>query len=434
MHSTEGSFHGMISRVTANITQSTSEPPPTRASGKGDELEIRIVRTGDELLRSLGAALKALPEHGEGPQALAVRLNIDKVLASRVLKAVRASDPISAVHRMPGPEPLRRVLRALSACGVNDAVVRSAADAVDRYDRLIRHELGDRGSLDVIVSAWVPEARREFELRRKQAAFRAISQLKGAQAGAILATVLLHPSSDPGRLDVVWLNGLFGLERLRPGAGVKLATRKMDPAADRAPTSLDGRGIDDPHAMLLPEFCSSPLPELRVHRAGGVVHYSLASESFGPGSGVDLVFAEVNRAEINRYAQPGPARKGFVFAETAVAAGLLQFDALLHEDVFRGSDASLRIYDTAFEGVANVNDPARDIDTLDLMENVEPLGVGMSRFRSGDVPRYAELLRSVCSAMSWDERRFRGYRCRISYPIYGSQVAMAFDLPPAPER
>ena len=407
---------------------------PKPSPGSGESLEVRILKTGDDLLKALGAALKAMPERGDGPQALAARLQIDKVLASRMLKALRAADPISAVHRMPGPEPLRRVLRAMSDCGVSEPIVRRASDAVDRYDRLIRQDIGDRSSLDAIVSAWVPDARREFELRRKQAAFRAISQLKGSEAAAILATVLLHPSADGTHLDVVWLNGLFGLQRLRPGAGVKLATRRMDrDPAQRAPTALDGTSVDDPHAMMLREFCSSPLPALNVQRTGPVVHYSLASESFGPGSGVDLVFAEVNRAEINRYATADPTRKGYVFAETSVAAGVLQFDALLHEDVFPGSNAALRIYDTALEGVANVNDRSRDIDQLDLMESVEPLGLGMSRFRSADVPRYSELLRTVCDAMSWDERRFRGYRCRINYPVYGSQVAMMFDLPRAPE-
>lgn len=394
------------------------------------DLEVKIVRTGDDLLRSLGAALEGVPERPQGPQALATRLRIDKVLASRLLKAVRSADPISVVHRMPGPDPLRRVLKALAAQGVPAVLVENASTAVDGFEHLIRHELGDRSSLDAIVSAWVPDARREFELRRKQAAFRAMSQLKGAEARTILASVLLHPSDVPGKLDVVWINGLIGLHRTRPGAAVKLATRRMDrEPAQRAPTTLDGRTIDDPRGAMLVEYCSMPTPSLNVQRNGGVVHYSLASEGFGPGSEVDLVFAEVNRGEISRFAQPGSARKGYVFAENSVSAGAIQFDALLHESVFPGSDALLRIYDTAFEGVANVNDRSRDIDMLDMLESVEALGTGLSRFRSSDVPRYAELIAEACGAMKWDGRSFRGYRCRIDYPVYGSQVAMLFDMP-----
>jgi hypothetical protein len=63
---------------------------------------------------------------------------------------------------------------------------------------------------------------------------------------------------------------------------------------------------------------------------------------------------------------------------------------------------------------------------------VESLGTGVSRCRSSDIGRYSELLRTVCDKLGWDGRSFRGYRCRIDYPLYGTQVAMAWDQPQAP--
>lgn len=413
--------------------------PAKRGAGVVEGLDVRIGSTGGELLDTLGAALEGLSAKPSGPQALATRLGIDKVLASRLLKAVRAGDPISAVHRMPGPEPLRRVIAGLEAQGVAAGVVAKARRAVDRFESLIRHDLGDRGALDAIVSAWVPEARREFELRRKQAAFRAMSQLKGAEARAIMATVMLHPSTDGEHLDVLWLNGLIGLQRLRPGAGVKITTRRMSrDRGERMPRTLDGAPVNDLESLMLKEFCSGSSegsaggwPSMRVHHAGEVVHYSLGGDAFGPGSEIDLVFAEASPAELKRYRAPGSARKSYVFAETSVPAAVMQFDAIVHKDVFGGDAPGLRIYDTAFEGVAGANDPARDIDVLDMCEFVEPLGSGLSRCRSGDVPRYAELLRMACDKMSWDASVFRGYRVRIDYPVYGSQATMLFE---APER
>jgi hypothetical protein len=41
------------------------------------------------------------------------------------------------------------------------------------------------------------------------------------------------------------------------------------------------------------------------------------------------------------------------------------------------------------------------------------------------------LIRDVCRRLRWDEMAFRGYRCRVDYPIYGSQIAMAFKPPEA---
>ncbi|MCA9300355.1 MAG: hypothetical protein KDA28_14895, partial [Phycisphaerales bacterium] len=159
------------------------------------------------------------------------------------------------------------------------------------------------------------------------------------------------------------------------------------------------------------------------------VAYTVRDSGFGPRSATNVVFAEANRGEVARYARPGEHRKTFVFAEVSTPSKVLQFDAFIHEDLFHGSDPSLRLYDTTFEGVADINDPARDLDRLDMMETVEALGVGLSRCRSSDVGRYGEILHLVSERLGWKSDAFRGYRCRIDYPLYGAQVALAWDQP-----
>ena len=121
-----------------------------------------------------------------------------------------------------------------------------------------------------------------------------------------------------------------------------------------------------------------------------------------------------------------------MFAEISTPAKALLFDALLHEDVYAGQSPDLFLYDTAFDGVASVNDRSRDIDRLDLAESVQDLGRGLPAFRTSVVPRYVEMLQLVFDRMGWDDAAFRGHRCRIDYPVYGSQVTMAFTPPSAP--
>lgn len=397
--------------------------------GAEEPLEVQIVAVGDELLTSLRNVLASLPRSAPGPQALARTLGVDKVLASRVLKATRNKDPMSATHSMPGPEPLRRLVKAAAKRGASPDVIAEASRAIDNFEILIRERIGDRSLLDAILSAWVPEARREFELRRKQSAFKAMSQLKGVQTETLLATVILHPSGDGKHIDVVWINGLIGIHRVRPGVGVKLSSRRMAPPHDdpaRRPVSLDGKPIEDIESLELRDFCTDPMPRLHVQRVGEVVHYTLASDDFGPSSAVDLVFAEANIAELKRYVPRDLDRKAHFFAEVVTPARLQQFDVLVHEDLYPGPEPTLRIYDTSFEGVANANDPTRDIDILDLLESIEPLGTGPTRFRSAHVPRYQELVRHVFDRMGYEGSQFRGYRCRIDYPVYGSQVVMMF--------
>ncbi|RMF85094.1 MAG: hypothetical protein D6744_01960 [Planctomycetota bacterium] len=405
----------------------------TQKSRDAKGIELRINETGDILRRALQTVLNELPVRSAGPQALANQINVDKVFASRLLKAMRAPDAMSLMHRIPGPEPLRRFLRAASRRGIDRPVAEAAERAVDQFASLIRDELGDRAALSAILSAWVPEARRELELRNKQAAFKAISQLKGVWAEGILATAILSPSADAGRLDLVWISGLIGLRRLHPRASVKLATRRMVRNDDgRHPQTLDGRRSEGMQNALLEEFSSSPPPALEVHRVGEVVHYTWAACGFGPASATDFVVAEVNRSEMRRFIGAHEKRKGFAFAEVSVPAKALQFDTIVHRDVYPGAHPTLRIYDTALEGVADINDPARDIDLLATTETIESLGEGVERIGSSTVPRYGDLIAHVCGRLHWDRSEFRAYRCQIDYPLYGAQVAMCFDPPREP--
>lgn len=392
-----------------------------------------LSQIGDELVSSFSDILAEMPDLGTGPMLLARRTGIDKVLASRILRAVQARDPLSALHAMPGPSPLRRALRAFSRQGADAERIRRAAAAIDRFESLLNRQAGGRGSLDTLLAAWVPEARAEFELRRKQSAFRATSQLKGVEARLLMGTVFLHPADDGEHLDVVWLTGLHGLHRLRPGALVRLATRRVATGQEaRLPRGLDGRAISEGATPLISEFCTSPCPTVAATRTGDVVHYTLDDDRFGAASAVDLVLGEANFNEMERRPAEGSGRVPWFFAEVSTPAKVLQFDAIVHRDVYPGIAPSLRLYETAFEGVASPNNPARDVDVLDMLETAEAMGSGLSRWRSRDSARYTELLTHSLATLNWDPAHFRAYRCRIEYPIFGTQVTMTFGEPIRP--
>jgi len=292
-------------------------------------------------------------------------------------------------------------------------------------------DAGDRGAFSAILSAWLPEARREHELRNKQAAYRALSQLHGVSADTNLSTVLLAPSPDGVSIDVVWVFGLLGLRRLRPGVGVKFVSRRLaDPASPRVPTSLAGKPLLDVRDTLVSDFSDST-GEVDVHRTGDVVHYSLAGREFGPKAATDVVLAEVNRNELARHVDPARRRKANFFAEVGTPVKRLHFDVIVHDDLYPDGAPELAIYDTAIEGTADPNDPTRDLDRLDLVETIQPLGRGVARAHDAQAPHYVRLLRHAFGELGWDDGAFRIYRTVIDYPVYGSQVAMLFT-PPAP--
>jgi len=406
----------------------TNHPETIPTTPTMGTLEVRINAAGQDLLNGLVRVLSQIPGGDSGPQQLAKELGIDKVLASRILKAVRAPDPMSVVHRVPGPEPMRRLLKASAKLGVDPKDLVSAYSAVDQFESLIRSEIGDRSALDAILSAWVPEARREFELRRKQAAFRAMSQLKGAQADVYAEAVIFYPNPDNEHIDIVWIKAVIGLHRLRPGVRVKFTShRQIEDQSSRKTFTLDGDPVDSVSSATLKEYCSTPTPSLDTHNAGELMHYTLQENCFGASSSIDLVTCEVNRAEIKRYIPDERNRKAWASSDINIPSKKMQFDVLVHKDLYNRSFPELRIYDTAINGQADINDPARDLDQLDLIESIDNLGEGLARFGSSLVPNYRKMIDQVCTTLQFDPAQLRGYRCTADYPIYGSQTAMIFS-------
>src|SRR5262245_14452973 len=103
----------------------------------GAELVSLATSVGGELAESLRALVGQLPG-AAGPVALARRLKIDKVLASRVLKALRSPEPLAVIHAVPGPEPLRRLVRSAARVGASDTVVRRCNEAIAAFEGFVR--------------------------------------------------------------------------------------------------------------------------------------------------------------------------------------------------------------------------------------------------------------------------------------------------------
>lgn len=393
----------------------------------------RVAALGAELSKALNAVVAALPSAVSVMQSVRISTGMNKVFASRLLKALRQSDPISVLYHVPGPEPLRRFLLGAEGAGVGEAMRKTAAQAIDAFERLLREETGGRGGLNALLTAWLPDEQGDFALNRKQDVFRAWSQIKGAAAETSVVTVILHPSQVEGQMDLICFMGLLGLRRMRPAAAVKLATRRLSKRSDeRAPEPHAGFA-DGSDPFALHEFCVAPPAPIEPRRFGDTMHYLLGGRAFGLRSAVDMLLVEVNRAELIYGRLPGsPPRLNHFFAEVSTPVRTLIFDVLVHEDLYPGQHPDLFLYDTTFEGVADVNDPARDIDRLDLPESVSGLGKGLDSIDCPEMPRYPQLVARLCDRLAWNTQKLRAFRCRVDYPPYGAQVVLAFATPERP--
>ena len=397
-------------------------------------LESRVSDLGKRLSERISRVVDSVETRPQGPIKLAREMGVDKMLASRLLRASANRDPIAVLHLLPGPDPLRTFATAAGKKGVPETLIADFVESVNEFEEMIRVEAGDRSGFDAILASWLPDARRGFETRRKQSIYRAMSQLKGIAADLYIASAFIAPSAEDDFLDVVWTFGYMGLQRLRPNVTFKLATRRVSAPhgstttpKPRHPRSLDGSEVDGIEGLIIPDYSTAPLPPFNMQQAGNVMHYTLGDKRFGPKATLDLVFIENNQQELPRTIPAEPRRKRFVYTDISTPVQLLVFDLILHRDIQGPSDVGLLLYNTGAQGVADVNDCSRDIDRLEMAETVQSLGSGLDSCRVTEAPWYTEHLSNVCRHLRWDADAFRPYRTRIDYPLFGSQVALTYD-------
>jgi hypothetical protein len=243
-------------------------------------------------------------------------------------------------------------------------------------------------------------------------------------------------------LDIIAVKALIGIDRIRPDAVVKLATRRVlngesdqghdvsaEGAPPRTPSNLDGDpALDGLHTVRLDRFCESPPAPLEARPYGQYVQYSLGPTGFGPASKVDLVIAEVNRAELP-HRSPSKGRPPYMFLIPEMPSRKLVFDLLVHDDVYEGLGPEFLCYDTTGLGPAIPGDPARTLDLRTCTESTSAVGPGLARLRVLEFPRYAQLLESVFERLGLSSNQFRSYRFAQNYPLMGRQVTFAFFGP-----
>ncbi|QDV04676.1 hypothetical protein Poly30_01690 [Planctomycetes bacterium Poly30] len=423
-------------RTIHSKTDSVGKKPGIPGQGEqepGTELRARVERLGTGLAESLAALVANVPGRPSGPQALGRALGMTTVTASRLLKALSQPDPIAVLQLLPGPNPLRKMVESAAEVGTPGEYCEAAEIQVTAFDHLIRDEAGDRGSLRAMLSAWLPEERREFEGQRRQTIFKALNELEGVACEFELASMLLFPGKKKENLDIVSVKCLLGIDRIRPDAPVKLETRRLadiDLApgenSPRVPLNLDGEpALDGLHTVRLDDFCNAPPAPLVARQFGNQVEYSLGPTGFGRGSKVDLVIAEVNRSEpVHR--KPSTVRPPYFFMLPEMPTRRAVFDLFVHRDVFEGSTPSVLSYNTSSLGPSAACDPARHLDQRDCPEPMQHLGTGIHRVRMLEFPRYTMLLEHVGEKLGWNLDEFSVYRIAMSYPLVGRQLTLAF--------
>jgi hypothetical protein len=414
-------------------TVGTPEARLGKGSGNAEGVEPRLSRTGRRLHSAMLEVLSAMPSEAQRPQALARTLGLKKDVTSRLLRATAQRDPIAVMHQMPGPEALRRVLDAASARLEDTKVLDRAREAVEAWEMLIRSMAGDRGRFDTMLASWLPEAREKVDFLCRQTVYRGMMGIRGASGELKVSTAVLVPSRDGAHVDMMWIIGVLGLRRMRPGVRVRFATRHLNTPLGPEGEDLSEPGVAGPE-LELARFNPEPQGQVRVQRVGSALHFLLDEPAVGNDAAVNVMLHAFSRRCMNRY-EPDPdqpRRRGPV-AEIDLPLKALVFDALVHRDLYPGHEPELAVFDTSFLGLPSVNDEHRRGDRLEMSPGVQRLDGGREGIRLADHPTYPELVEKAVAGLGAPMEAFRMYRCRVEYPIYGTSMHLTFTSPPKPD-
>lgn len=406
------------------MTRTTATAPVRSAALQSD-----IESIGRGLARSFTAVIDSLPTDARRPQSLAKMLGVNVVLTSRLLKALRTGNGLTVAYFFPGPEPLRRVLRAAERRRVPAKYLQAAESSVERFQHLIDEILGGRAGLDALLSAWLPEAREQAELIAKQSVFRGMAQIKGHASDHEHCACLIHPSPDGRYLDRLSIMASLGLRRLRPNVPLSWNINCATPGV--LAHSLDRDPDQGVSGAVLVEYCSRPAPSFTVAQSGPRVRYALDETGVGPKTSVDLVFAEVRRRALHREFVEGADHLVWAALTADLPTKRLVMDLLMHEDVFPSARPELRVYDCATRRGLKPTEPVQPDHLMNTRESLASVGTGTEGLACAGFNRYTECAREVCAQLGWDIERFRVFRADIAYPVMGSEVVIQFDRPDA---
>ncbi|MEM8677993.1 MAG: hypothetical protein AAGF97_01450 [Planctomycetota bacterium] len=386
-----------------------------------------------EVRVSLSDLMLSVGSDPSRPQEAARQLGIHKNLAWKVSRIIREMDPATALSAMPGREGLNIFLRAIEKSGAHERSVTAARNALAEFERMISIHSGDRDTLELMLSGLSQEADAQRSEALRKLSYRGNSAIWGVQARIQLCVNIISPSEDPEWADLAWLSGLVDFRRLRSDVRWPIAAaRKADDAGEEVslgeikPIDSDADYMESP--PLLRDFCSSPLPEIRVATANdGMLRYELLEGPIGKTAAVTCMVGIVGRKFVRRRRVEGDTI-GEHNARLNTPAELLIHELYVHEDLEHALHPRALLY-SQLPSQPSYPLGGRESGVLPLAEQVQSLGGGPPDSFLPELQEYSRNLQSVFDRLGWDSQRFHGFRLRLKYPPMPALAVMRYDLP-----
>lgn len=374
----------------------------------------------------VNTALRALRLSPDEPQEIARRLGISRNLTWKISKVVCSDDVFEATQHLPGEEGLDIFLNALADAGVPLDTVDGLRRTTRLFDRVVERHSGDRATLDLILDGMGAASPSRLEQSRKMA-FRGNSGVWGIQARARMTTFIAAPTpGSPETVDLALLGGMFDVRRLRPQITWPIfypRTYRQDGTVIEGARDepLDTSLADPRGPMLIGEFCSPNMPEIRVRRARAGHVYEFGPGPVGNTGAFSMVFGMLTRGQLGRFKSPEDS-SGESTTQITLPTGVVQFDVMIHRELRFGLPEANII------GRVSVPNGEDDFHEIPIAEQPRELTGRPPLVSSTLIPQYEQMVDLALSRGGWSLGEFAVHRLVVQYPPMHSAVRVRFGL------
>ncbi len=367
------------------------------------------------------------------PTRLVRAIGLDKSLASRIIRCVRSGSDVEFMHMLPSPSGLR-IFADRAGNSVDKKLVRSLLAAADEYQELIDTTPGGRDGIDAWLSETSRLVREKREHSARQASFKSMSFLLGHYSETLLSSLFLVPSEDGKHVDGVEIHRRLSLTRLKPNMPMALLSVYAPP--EETPQdgttwmgSIDGgRGNGSADDFILSKFSSKPIPSLEVVEEGPLTTFVLpGNPDVDAPSQVCSAFRIHNGWELKPTGDMLPER-GYMLH---IPSRALVREIFIAEELYQGAIPQLlfRITPPGGGPTRPGADPLKHYSTIDLAASIEQIPEGPGGYEISGVPGHRSTVEYVLERSGLSGVEFRGWRCRIPYPVPLTEMIWRLKLP-----
>jgi len=395
--------------------------------------EEDLTHSFHDLRTTLRGVMDSVGVDATAPGELARQLGLNRNLTWKLAKFIGTTDLFAALQHLPGDEGIEIATAAMKRVGAPDRVLDRFAKARARLDEVIRVHAGDRATMELILDSMGGAGSGDRLEQSRKLAFRGNSGLWGLQARVRTTTTFIAPSrTDPELLDLAIVGGVVDFRRLRPGIRWPLF-RPRQYQNDGTPIvlgpneeAIDPASNDPSSPMLIHEFCSDNLPEIRAVKGRMGVDYEMGDGPVGNLGAFTCYFGRIVRRGPCRYHTSDEPYVDLLSHVTMPVETMI-FDLIVHQELAYLMKPRVMLL-ASTDGVG----PGNAEQSIPLEARPTELSGRPPLLGTPLVPRYDELTAMVFRRGGWNPRDFRALRIEIKYPPMHAVTVLRGELPKAP--